>query len=106
MVKDSNSSTSLYSASELCTLVGSRARELRLARGTRQVDLASAAGVTLSTLRRFERGSNVGFDAVVRVALALRAEDAVADLFSPLEPRTLEQILDAQKKRLRARKHT
>jgi transcriptional regulator with XRE-family HTH domain len=96
----------LSSPPELCRLVGKRAGELRLARGMRQADLAEAAGVTLSTLKRFERSGEVGFETIVRVALALGAEREFAALFPSPEPRSLDQILDAGRKRLRARKKT
>lgn len=95
----------LFSPREISVRVGNRARERRLASGLRQADVAVRAGVTLSTLRRFEAGGNVGFDAVVRIALALGSEQEVADLFSPIETRSLDQILESQKKRYRARKH-
>ncbi|MHB8148455.1 MAG: helix-turn-helix domain-containing protein [Vulcanimicrobiaceae bacterium] len=99
-------SVTLYSATELLKLVGSRARERRLAYGLRQVDLAEAAGVTLPTVRRFENGANVGFEAIVQIALALGAEHEIAQLFSRPETRTLEQILDAGHRRSRARKRS
>ncbi len=70
----------------------------------RQVDLAEAAGVTLSTLKRFERSGEVGFETIVRIALALGAEREFAALFPPPEARSLDQILAAGRKRLRARK--
>lgn len=102
----SNMGVMLFSPRDVSTRVGNRARERRLASGLRQSDLAARAGVTLSTLRRFEAGGNVGFDAVVRVALALGAEREVADLFAPIETRSLDQILESQKKRYRARRHS
>ncbi|MEA2666406.1 MAG: hypothetical protein QOI11_3350 [Candidatus Eremiobacteraeota bacterium] len=95
---------SLYSASELADLVGERAKERRLARGMRQADLAEAAGVTLSTLKRFERSGTVGFEAVARIALALGAERELAALFPPAEARSLDEILVGNRKRVRARK--
>ena len=94
---------SLYSPTEICKLVGSRARQLRLASGQRQTDLAAAAGVTLSTLKRFERSGEVGFETVVRIALALGAERELAALFPPREARSLDEILAANRPRVRAR---
>jgi transcriptional regulator with XRE-family HTH domain len=95
---------SLYSAAELASLVGERAKERRLAGGMRQADLAEAAGVTLSTLKRFERSGAVGFEVVTRIALALGAEREFAALFPPAEARSLDEILAGNRKRLRARK--
>jgi transcriptional regulator with XRE-family HTH domain len=81
-----------------------RARELRLASGQRQADLAAAAGVTLSTLRRLERNGEVGFENIVRVALALGAEHGLLELFPPREARSLDDIIESNRKRSRARK--
>lgn len=87
----------------LCAAVGERARELRLARGLRQADLADAAGLPLSTVKRFEHGGTVGFLAVVQIALALRAEREFAALFPAHDARTFDDILAANRKRQRAR---
>ncbi len=93
-----------YSPAELRAAVGSRARQLRLAKGLRQTDLAAAAGVPLSTLKRFESSGETGFGAVVRIAIALGAERAFSELFAAPDPRSLDDILRAERKRMRARK--
>jgi transcriptional regulator with XRE-family HTH domain len=77
-----------------------------LAKGLRQTDLAAAAGVPLSTLKRFESRGEAGFGAVVRVAMALGAERAFAELFPPPDTRTLDDVLRAERKRIRARKRS
>ncbi len=97
-------SATLYSPTELLGLVGARARDRRLASHLRQADVAAAAGVTLSTLRRFESGVSVRFDAIVRIALALRAENELSHLFQPPQTHSLDQVLNASRKRSRARK--
>jgi transcriptional regulator with XRE-family HTH domain len=97
-------SINLYSPKELLASVGRRAKQRRLAYALRQIDLAAAAGVTLSTLRRFEAGQSVGLDSVVAIALALRAEDGFLALFPPVETRSLDEIMNAQKQRVRVKK--
>lgn len=94
----------LYSPAELTALVGGRARELRLAKGLRQTDVAEAAGVPVSTLKRFESRGDAGFSAVVRIAIALGAERQFAELFAAPDTRTLDDILRGNRRRLRARK--
>jgi transcriptional regulator with XRE-family HTH domain len=93
-----------YSPTELRVAVGNRARQLRLAKGLRQTDLAAAAGVPLSTLKRFESSGETGFGAVVRIAIALGAERAFSELFAGSDTRSLDDILRAERKRIRARK--
>ena len=75
-----------------------------MARGLRQSDVASAAGVPLSTLKRFESTGEAGFGAVVRIAIALSAERPFSELFAVPDTRSLDDILRADRKRVRARK--
>jgi transcriptional regulator with XRE-family HTH domain len=52
--------------------MGQRIRELRLARGMTQAELAAAAGVQLDTLRKWERGSRTPLlDAAAKLAAGL-----------------------------------
>jgi transcriptional regulator with XRE-family HTH domain len=66
---------------------------LRQARSFRQSDLAEAVGVTVATIARFEQTGRVGFDVVVRIAIALGAEAEVAALFARSEPRRIDEII-------------
>jgi transcriptional regulator with XRE-family HTH domain len=86
-------------------MVGVRVRALRQARSLRQVDLAKAVGVTLPTIGRLEQTGKVGFDVVVRVAIALGAEAEFANLFAQTQTRSIDDILAAQKQRTRVRPH-
>jgi transcriptional regulator with XRE-family HTH domain len=88
----------LASPRDLARLVAQRARERRLRLHRRQADIASAAGVSLPTLKRFEHGQDVGFDVVIKVALALGCEDHVAALFQPpAARRSIDQLLEEQR---------
>lgn len=93
----------IFSPSELCQLIGQRAKERRLALGIRQTDLSTQAGVPLSTLRRFEAGEG-SLDTVARVAFALRAEREFQALFPPHDTRSLDDVLAANRPRKRARR--
>jgi transcriptional regulator with XRE-family HTH domain len=89
----------LYSARDICRMVGVRVRALRQARSLRQVDLAKAVGVTLPTIGRLEQTGKV----VVRVAIALGAEAEFANLFAHTPARSIDDIVAAQKQRTRVR---
>lgn len=93
-----------FSPTELCRDVARRARELRLSLGLRQEDLAAKAGVTLSTLKRFERSGEVGFEVVVRISVALSDEAALGQLFLPRMTESLDELLARQRKPQRARR--
>jgi transcriptional regulator with XRE-family HTH domain len=92
----------LYSPSEVCRLVGARARELRIARSMRQSDLAKAVGVRLATISRFERTGKVGFEVVVGIAIALGAEAELAQLFAQSRTRSIDEIIAVPHRRTRA----
>ncbi|HVA32552.1 MAG TPA: hypothetical protein VNG31_00300, partial [Candidatus Baltobacteraceae bacterium] len=52
---------------DLAELVSQRARERRLRLRRSQADVASAAGVSLPTYKRFEHAEAVGFDIVIKI---------------------------------------
>ncbi len=94
----------LASPRDLAKLVAQRARARRLSLRRSQANVASAAGVSLPTFKRFEKGDDVGFDVVVKVALALGSEDQVAGLFEPPPARrSIDEILEEQRLPQRAR---
>ena len=64
-----------YDAARLAFELGAAVRDLRLARGWSQADLASAAGMTQSAVARFEAGGTVPTLPVLgRIARALDAD--------------------------------
>jgi hypothetical protein len=60
--------------------------------------------VPLTTLKRFERTGQAGFQTVARIALALGAEREFETLFPAPEARSLDQVLAAQTRRRRVRR--
>jgi transcriptional regulator with XRE-family HTH domain len=94
------------SASEVCRLVGERASRLRIDRGLRRADLATATGISVSTIARFERTGRVAFDVVVTIAIALDAHRDVLALFPPAAFASIDDVLAANRrpKRVRRRK--
>lgn len=68
--------------------VGRRVAELRAARGMTQEELADAAGLDVSTLRKVEHGErNVTMRTIVTVAGALGCETPAPLFESPSTPR-------------------
>jgi transcriptional regulator with XRE-family HTH domain len=97
-------STDFLSPSDLCHSVAARAREARLAADLSQQGLADRAGVSLGSLKRFERTGAASFEAVTRIAIALGLEAAFDALFQPPKFTSLDEILTRPAKRLRGRK--
>lgn len=60
-----------------------RLRTERMALQMTQADVAGRAGVGINTVSNLEAGRNVGFDAVVRVAMVLGRTKELETLFLP-----------------------
>ncbi|WJV25620.1 MULTISPECIES: helix-turn-helix domain-containing protein [Pseudomonas] len=91
--------------SEVVKRLCERLRTERLALGMTQADLAGRAGIGANTVSNLEAGRNVGFEAVVRVAMALGRVKELEGLFLP-KLDSIEDILRYEKtsKRLRTKK--
>jgi Predicted transcriptional regulators len=67
-------------ATDICVLLGKRIRELRKAKGWRQIDLAQHSGVHEVHISDLERGTReAGIRTVQAIASALKVK--IADLF-------------------------
>ena len=91
------------SPADLCRAVAERARQARLAADLSQQGLAERAGVSLGSLKRFERTGAASLDCVARLAVALRLEGGFEDLFRPPRFTTIDQVIAAPKPRRRGR---
>lgn len=90
---------------EVLTEVAARARNARLAQDLTQAGLAARAGVSLSSLKRFERTGEIAFRSLVKIAYALRSEQDFEALFKAPEFETLDQALSEAPKRQRGRRN-
>lgn len=75
---------SLRTPEQVSAGLAARARELRLAKGWKQVTLAERSGVSLASLRRFEESGRVSLRNLLKLAFALgRLDDFDAPLQKP-----------------------
>ena len=74
-------STDFASPADICRDVSSRARDARLAVNRSQAGLAERAGVSLGSLKRFERTGAASLEFLARIAVALRLEARFGELF-------------------------
>jgi len=88
--------TRLQTPDEIRRGIGQRARELRIARSTTQSELARAAGVMQATVSRFESTGRIGVEGLVKIAIALRAEATLSELFALPRTRTIDEIVRAR----------
>lgn len=81
-------------------------KNARLSANLTQQGLASRAGVSLGSLKRFERDGEISLKNLVRLAFALRREDEFSALFQPKQSASLDTLLEQSKvsQRQRGRK--
>ncbi|MDE6391680.1 MAG: helix-turn-helix domain-containing protein [Muribaculaceae bacterium] len=90
---------------EIRRRLGQKVRQLRLRQNFTQVSLAEQAQVSLTTLKKIEKGDISYFDSLMRVLRVL----GELDVFSPLikeeemSPNEYFEFLEARKKKLRKR---
>lgn len=82
----------LHTPAEVGRQLGSRVRELRLARNWRRATLAERAGVGLSTLARFETSGRITLGSLLAIADALGRLDELAQMFAPPPARSLAEL--------------
>ena len=97
-------STEFPSPADICRSVAERARAARLAADLSQEGLAERSGVSLGTLKRFERTGAASLEVVARIALALRLESGFDALFILPKFTTLDEVIAAPRKRQRGQK--
>jgi transcriptional regulator with XRE-family HTH domain len=92
-----------FNPNALQVKIGQHAKEFRLAENITQSQLASRSGVSLGSLKRFERTGEISLHNLLRLAILLNATDAFKQLFVRNEFRTVDDILKLKKSILRKR---
>jgi transcriptional regulator with XRE-family HTH domain len=87
-------SFSLRTVQEVQRGIAERFKARRLARNLTQKELAARSGVTLSSLKRFERQGLIALDSLLSVALALDCLDDFDKLAAKSLPIPTAQSLD------------
>ena len=95
----------MFGPEEIAAAVAQRARARRLDADLSQAGLALAAGVSLASVKRFERTGQVAFVALVRIALVLGATDELESWFTPTPARSIDEALARTQPRQRGRRH-
>lgn len=91
---------------EIQESIAKAARARRLELGWTQAALAERSGVSLGSLKRFERTGKISFESLLKLAVPLDAVSECAALFQAKEeaPASLEELLKTKKIRQRGRK--
>ena len=76
-------SISLKTPQDVRSGLAARAKDRRLALNLSQEGLARRSGVSLGSLKRFERTGQVSLDSLLKLALVLEALDEFESVFKP-----------------------
>jgi transcriptional regulator with XRE-family HTH domain len=91
------------SPARIVEALGTSLARQRLARNQTQAQLAAAAGISVSTLKRLEAGDNPTLDSLIRVLGALGLAGNLAVLVPDASVRPLERASALRNERRRAR---
>ena len=75
--------------------VASRRKEL----GLTQKGLAEKSGVSLGSIKRFEREHQISFASLVRIAFALNCQDDFSALFARRQYASIEDVIRESKRK-------
>ncbi len=81
---------------EIQKAIARKEKVRRKQKGITQEELARRAGLSLSSLRRFEQTGEISFSSLVRIASVLDDEKAFLALFSPQEYKSMKELLNAK----------
>jgi transcriptional regulator with XRE-family HTH domain len=82
----------LTSPDEISLLLAQRIKESRLLAGWKQSTLAARAGVSLPTLRRFERTGQSSLENVLKLCHAIGRLDEFSNLLRPPPARSIAEL--------------
>ena len=90
----------LYTPEDVSVSIAERIRDLRLLRKWKQSTLAERAGVSLASLRRFERTGKGSINLLLRLAFTLDRLSDFLDILLKESPTTLAELesISMQKK--------
>jgi len=100
-------SLNLDTPETLLPQIAKRAQARRLALNLPQAGLAARSGVSLGSIKKFERTGQIALASLLQLALVLDALEEFKALFpeQPILPATLDEILHQPKKPQRGRIH-
>lgn len=94
---------SLATPKEIEAEFAQRIRLARVSRNMTQPDLAERVGVSVGTIRNLERSGDCAFSTIIKVALALRLERGLDDLFK-VGVQSIEELIDLDRAKRSVRK--
>ena len=81
---------------EIGVLIAQRIRSVRRKRKLSQVKLSEKSGVSLGSVKRFERNGEISLISLTKIAIALNCEIELIKLFEDIPPESIQEIIDGQ----------
>lgn len=76
--------------------IAQRIRKLRKSRKMTLEQFAKASGVSLGSIKRFERTGQISLQSLVKIAFALGREEELEQLFENVEIHSIEEIIHGE----------
>ena len=85
----------LKTSTETVAELAQRAKSMRLAQNLTQAGLEKRSGVSLGSIKLFERTGKISIESLIKIAIALGALEGFDGLFQPnlTEDRSIEDLL-------------
>ncbi len=81
---------------ELNREIAGRLRDIRKRRKLSQVKLSEKSGVSLGSVKRFERTGDISLLSLTKLAIALEVEKELDSLFTQVPYQSIQEVIDAQ----------
>jgi len=81
---------------EIDTLIAQRIRSIRKRQKLSQEKLSEKSGVSLGSVKRFERSGEISLSSLTKIAIALKCEDDLINLFQDLTFESIQEVIDGQ----------
>lgn len=81
---------------EIQKLIAGRIRAIRRSRRISQAKLSQLSGVSLGSVKRFERSGEISFLSLIKIAAALELNGELEHLFEDVPPMSIEEIIRGQ----------
>ncbi|MDR1953755.1 MAG: helix-turn-helix transcriptional regulator [Clostridiales Family XIII bacterium] len=81
---------------EIAKTIATTVRLRRKEHGFSQEELSQRSGVSLGSLKRFENRHEISLKSLIKLAIALDAEDDFALLFARKHYQSIQEIIDEQ----------
>jgi transcriptional regulator with XRE-family HTH domain len=103
MVADNEFILDAFNPASILKGIALRLRERRLELNLTQKGLASKAGVSLGTLKRFENSYEISLKHLIMIALVLDSTEEFEQLFTKRQFESLDEVLETTKVKKRER---